>query len=321
MRRLAVLVTAPMLVMGLLTACGGGSSSGDGADSGGLPKVSGTYGDKPKVTVEKGAVASKKLATTVLSEGDGKKVAKGDLLVADYLGSVYKTGKVFDNSYDRKAPAAFPIGVGQVVPGWDKALVGVKVGSRVEMVLPPKEGYGAKGNSQAGIKGTDSLVFVVDVIASYGPKVTTPAPTPVTPLPKALPTVTGEWGAEPTVAVAKGTAPPTKQATTVLATGTGPTIAKGKLLIVQYKAVSWAGKELSKTWGATGGGARGVAVGVSPATTGGANPFDLLLGKPVGSRVLLTLPAQKGADANKESIAVVIDVLGQNGTAKQEKAS
>jgi peptidylprolyl isomerase len=320
-RRPAVLLSASLLAVGLLSGCGGGSSPKASTADQGLPKISGSYGDKPKVTVTKGEKPGKKLKTTVLSKGNGPKVAKGDLLVADYLGSIYKSGKVFDNSYDRKSPAAFPIGVGQVVPGWDKALVGVNAGSRVLMVLPPKEGYGAKGNAQAGIKPTDSLVFVVDVIASYNAKSSTTAPTPVTGLAKTLPTASGTWGTEPTVSVPKGATPPKKPTATTLATGTGPVVAKGKLLIVQYKAVSWAGKELSKTWG-TGGGARGVPVGAAQAATGGqANPFDLLIGKPVGSRVLLTLPAQQGANAAKESIAVVIDVLGENGTAKEEKAS
>lgn len=319
MRRPAVLLSASLLAVGLLSGCGGSSSPP--SPNAGLPKVSGAYGDKPKVTVTKGVKPGKKLKTSVLSKGDGPKVLKGDLLVADYLGSIYKTGKVFDNSYDRKSPAAFPIGVGQVVPGWDKALVGVNAGSRVLMVLPPKEGYGAKGNTQAGIKGTDSLVFVVDVIASYHPKPSTPAPTPVTGLAKTLPSASGDWGTEPTVSVPKGATPPKKPTATTLATGAGPAVAKGKLLIVQYKAVSWAGKELSKTWG-TGGGARGVPVGATQAATNGqANPFDLLIGKPVGSRVLLTLPAQKPAQAATDSIAVVIDIVGENGTAKQEKAS
>jgi peptidylprolyl isomerase len=298
--------------MGLVSGCGGGSS----AATQGLPKVSGAYGDKPKIKVTKGEKPAATLRTTVLRKGTGPKVAKGDLLVADYLGSIYKSGKVFDNSYDRKSPAAFPIGVGKVVPGWDKALVGVQAGSRVLMVLPPKEGYGKKGNPQAGIKGTDSLVFVVDVIASYGKRSSLPAPTAATGLPVDEPKVTGTWGAEPSISVPKGTTPPKKPVVTVLATGAGKPIAKGNLLIVQFKAVSWAGKALSQTWGQSG--AQGVPVG---AADGQANPFDLLLGKPVGSRVLLALPAQSGANAAKDSVAVVIDVLGQNGTAKQEKSS
>ena len=60
----------------------------------------------------------------------------------------------------------FVIGKGQVITGWDKALVGQKVGSRVLVVVPPSEGYGKDGNQQAGIKGTDTLVFVVDILAA-----------------------------------------------------------------------------------------------------------------------------------------------------------
>ena len=52
----------------------------------------------------------------------------------------------------------------QIIPGWDKGLVGVPVGSRVMLVIPPKDGYGSAGASSAGIKGTDTLVFVVDVL-------------------------------------------------------------------------------------------------------------------------------------------------------------
>ena len=103
----------------------------------------------------------------------------------------------------------------------------------------------------------------------------------------------------------------------VLATGAGPVVAKGHLIIVQYSAVDWTGASLSKTWG--GDGPQGVPVGSAGAAPG-SNPFDLLIGTPVGSRVLLTLPAQKGEDATKKSVAVVIDVIGQNGTAKEESS-
>lgn len=318
MRRFAVLLLAPVLVGGLLTGCGGGTSGASNVDKS-LPTVTGHYGDKPKIKVAKGVKPSKKLVSTVLKKGSGAKVVKGDLLVADYLGSIYTTGKVFDNSYDRKAPSAFPIGIGKVVTGWDKTLVGVSVGSRVEMVLPPKDGYGTKGNPQAGIKGTDSLVFVVDVIARYGKDLKTgTAPTPVTTLPKDLPTVTGTWGVEPKIAVAKATTPPKAPKATVVATGTGPVVTKSHLIVVQYTAVDWTGASQGKTWGADG--PQGVAVGVAGQAPG-SNPFDLMIGIPVGSRVLLTLPAPKGSDATKQSIAVVIDILGQNGTAKEESKS
>jgi peptidylprolyl isomerase len=305
-RRFAAVLLAPVVIGGLLSGCGG--STGPAVDKS-LPTVSGHYGDKPKITIAKGVKASKTLKSAVLTKGKGPKVVKGDLLVADYLGSNYRTKKVFDNSYDRKSPSAFPIGVGKVVTGWDKTLVGVNVGSRVLMVLPPKYGYGAQGNTQAGIKATDDLIFVVDVIASYHPDATTPAPTPVASLPKGLPTVTGAWGVEPKVVIAKGTVPPKTPLATVLATGSGEKVAKGHLLVVQYSAVGWDGKELGKTWGA--GGPQSLPTTIS----------DMLVGEPVGSRVLLDLPPQQaGGDPKKVSVAVVIDILGQNGTAKQESA-
>ena len=52
----------------------------------------------------------------------------------------------------------------QVIPGWDNGLIGQTVGSRVLLVVPPDDGYGTAGNPQAGIKGTDTLVFVVDIL-------------------------------------------------------------------------------------------------------------------------------------------------------------
>ena len=310
MRRPALLLL-PVLLAGSLVACGGEPSS-----SSDLPEVSGKFGAKPKVTVAKGSSPSKKLDFTVLTEGDGRKVTKGDLLVADYLGEVYKSGKVFDNSYDRKVPAAFPIGSGGVIDGWDKSLVGVNAGSRVLMVVPPKDGYGKKGNPDAGIKGTDSLVFVVDVIASYPKKGVSLENTPATDVATDLPKVTGEPGVQPKVTVPAGTTPPKEPTVNVLAKGTGPAIAQGKLAVVEYTAVNWAGDPLSSSYdpAQTGGrqGPQGVPIGGEQ-----PSPFDLLVGVPAGSRVLLTLPAQTGTDAAKESVAVVIDVLGVHGSAKE----
>ena len=106
-----------------------------------------------------------RLRTAVLVQGTGDPVRDGDTLVADYLGQVYGSRKPFDESYSRE-PTAFPIGVGGVIKGWDQALVGVPVGSRVLLAVPPRLGYGEQGNPEAGIKGTDTLYFVVDVLAA-----------------------------------------------------------------------------------------------------------------------------------------------------------
>jgi peptidylprolyl isomerase len=102
-----------------------------------------------------------------LVQGSGPAIRKGQLFVAQYVGVLWRTGKEFDSSWDRGQPVGFPIGVGRVIAGWDEKLVGVQAGSRVLLVLPPSKGYGPQGEPTAGIKGDDTLVFVVDVLAGY----------------------------------------------------------------------------------------------------------------------------------------------------------
>lgn len=108
---------------------------------------------------------SGKLIATTLVKGDGAKVKSGQTIAVDYLGQVYDADAPFDESYS-KEPAEFPIGVGQVIKGWDERLVGRTVGSRVILEIPPADGYGEAGNEQAGIKGTDTLFFVVDILGA-----------------------------------------------------------------------------------------------------------------------------------------------------------
>lgn len=123
--------------------------------------------DKPVTwTFENTPAPSDKLRVYSRIVGTGPKVAKGDLLVANYLGQVYGGDKPFDESYSRGMPIGFGIGLNQVIKGWDKALVGIPVGSRVVLAIPPKLGYGDQGNPQAGIKGTDTLYFLIDVLGA-----------------------------------------------------------------------------------------------------------------------------------------------------------
>ncbi len=126
-----------------------------------LPNASGSFGDKPTLTFpETGAPAE--LVAEVLSQGEGSMVEAGQTIDVDYYGQVWG-GRMFDNSYDRGSSIQFGIGIGQVISGWDTALVGQQVGSRVLISIPPHEGYGPGGNPRAGIGGDDTLVFVVDI--------------------------------------------------------------------------------------------------------------------------------------------------------------
>lgn len=121
---------------------------------GGVSKF--TFENAPKKPADK-------LQVIPVIEGDGQPVEAGDSVTFDYLGQIYGTDTIFDQSYT-DAPRTFTVGAGQLIKGWDEGLVGVKAGSRVMIIAPPEYGYGKSGNPQAKIKGTDTLVFVVDVL-------------------------------------------------------------------------------------------------------------------------------------------------------------
>jgi len=139
-----------------------GTQTSDGG--GALPTVkAGAAGKGPTITIPNTA-APKTLVVKTLLKGTGPVVKKGQYIVVQYTGVNWRTKKVFDSSWSRSEPWATEIGEGQVIPGWDTGLVGQTVGSRVLLVIPPKDGYGTAGSSSAGIKGTDTLVFAIDII-------------------------------------------------------------------------------------------------------------------------------------------------------------
>jgi peptidylprolyl isomerase len=117
---------------------------------------------KTKPVVEKGAGELTKLTVTPQIEGTGPAVAAGQTITVNYVGVSYRTGKEFDASWKTGQPASFPIGVGRVIPGWDQGLVGVKVGSRVQLDIPSDLAY---GDNPGGGAPAGPLRFVVDVLA------------------------------------------------------------------------------------------------------------------------------------------------------------
>jgi peptidylprolyl isomerase len=118
---------------------------------------------KPKVTVPKGA-PPKKLEVKDMEAGSGATAKAGDAVTVNYVGVNYKTGKEFDASWDRGEPFTFTLGAGEVIPGWDQGVAGMKVGGRRELIIPPNLGYGPAGAPPA-IPPNETLVFVVDLEA------------------------------------------------------------------------------------------------------------------------------------------------------------
>jgi FKBP-type peptidyl-prolyl cis-trans isomerase len=126
----------------------------------GMPVVIRATDGRPSVTIPKGAAPSSfKRAVTI--EGKGDPVKAGQNILVHYTGYLWN-GTTFDSSWESGQPAKFTVDAQHLIPGFVKALTGIKVGSQVIAVIPPALGYGAAGNGT--IPGNSTLVFVVDVL-------------------------------------------------------------------------------------------------------------------------------------------------------------
>lgn len=123
--------------------------------------TSGPLSTEPKIEKGKGAPPTK-LVTKDLVVGTGKEAKAGSSVYVNYVGADFKSGKVFDASWKRKEAFQFTLGEGQVIPGWDKGVVGMKEGGRRELVIPASLAYGSKGTTS--IPANETLIFVVDLL-------------------------------------------------------------------------------------------------------------------------------------------------------------
>jgi len=97
--------------------------------------------------------------------GVGASAASGDTLTVHYVGTL-SNGTKFDSSYDRGQPFTFRLGAGAVIPGWDQGLVGMRVGGRRRLTIPPHLGYGSRANGP--IPANSTLVFEVELVSIAG---------------------------------------------------------------------------------------------------------------------------------------------------------
>jgi peptidylprolyl isomerase len=117
---------------------------------------------KPRVDVPKGKPPAK-LVTQDIVKGKGKVASKGDDVEVQYVGVLYDGGTQFDASWDNGQPFPFTIGKGDVIPGWDKGVPGMRVGGRRKLIIPAELAYGAQGQPPT-IPPNATLVFVVDLL-------------------------------------------------------------------------------------------------------------------------------------------------------------
>ena len=124
---------------------------------------SGPLSVEPTIKALPSTPAPKTLVTKNLIVGTGTEAKTGDELTVNYVGALYKTGKVFDASWNRHETFQFQLG-GDVIAGWNQGIVGMRVGGRRELIIPSSLGYGTAGSGSA-IPPNSPLIFIVDLLA------------------------------------------------------------------------------------------------------------------------------------------------------------
>ena len=310
MRRIALALMLPLAVIGVLAGCAGSSPS---LATTPVVTVSGAFGQAPtiKIPTEK---ASHSLTVKTLIHGNGSTLTKTQAFVGNYAIYIWSgtSHRLAQSSFTSHQPTLF---AGQLLPGLEKALIGQKMGSRVLAVVPPKQAFGTSGNPQAGIKGTDTLVFVVDLIKNFAPNASATGQQ-VSSGGGSLPKVTAATGTAPKITM-PSSKPPTTLVTKTLVKGSGAAVAKNQTVVVQYVGAIWrSGTVFDASW--TRQQPFGFTIAATPSQViPGWNQG--LVGQTVGSRVMLVIPPADGYGKSGNSqagikgddtLVFVVDILG-----------
>jgi FKBP-type peptidyl-prolyl cis-trans isomerase len=321
MRRLLAITIIPLLACLVIAGCGSSkpsassssssSAAASNSNSNSSVTVAGAFGSTPVVKIPK-LKANNKLTVKTVIPGTGSTVTKADAMAANFV-LYFWNGT--SNSLKANTFSQNPTVIGgTMLPGLETALIGQKVGSRVLAVIPPAEGYGTAGNSQLGITGSTTLVFVIDVIKSYADTASASGAQESNGG-GSLPTVTPHTGSAPTITIPANN-PPSALVSKTLIKGSGPKVVKGQYVIAQYTGYIWRTKKVfDSSW--TSGSPFGFVIGASPEQV--IPGWDSgLAGQTVGSRVMLVIPpkdaygstgaSQAGITAT-DTLVFVVDII------------
>jgi peptidylprolyl isomerase len=300
-----------LIVLLLATATAAGCGAGPRPDPGSVPGVSGRFGTDPVVTIPGGNPSRQLIVHTVIG-GHGPVVRSGDYVLFNVQGKVWAGDREIVDSYTDRQPQGLPLRSG--LRAW-RRLAGQRVGSRVLLVVPPRDGFGRAGDPQANVTGTDTIVFVVDLLAAM-PETAHAAGTalPYQPGP-GMPTLTGGSGGPATIAITTPHAarPPATPVRRLLIRGHGPPIRAGQTVVVQDTGVVWrSGKVFDSSW--SRGFPESFQLGAGQVIPGWENGLG---GLPVGSRVLLVVPPSLGYGraghapdvGSHDTLVFVVDIL------------
>ena len=246
---------------------------------------------KPLVTIPPSSPPTELLIEDLVV-GSGSPVGVGDFLIMDYVGVSYSTGLQFDASWDRGSPFPFELGAGRVIQGWDQGIVGMSVGGRRSLTIPPELAYGENGSGSGSIGPNETLVFVVDLIAS---------------VPANLEKPTEDLTSEST----------TELETNDISEGSGAIVQPGNVVYIHYVGVSAStGEQFDSSWDR----GRSEFIGYISGTGNVIQGLDEgLLGMQVGGRRTVVIPpdlaygengAGDGLIAPNETLIFTVDLLG-----------
>ena len=246
---------------------------------------------KPLVTIPPSTPPTELLIEDLVV-GSGSPVGVGDFLIMDYVGVSYSTGLQFDASWDRGSPFPFELGAGRVIQGWDQGIVGMSVGGRRSLTIPPELAYGENGSGSGSIGPNETLVFVVDLIAS---------------VPANLEKPTEELTSEST----------TELETNDISEGSGAIVQPGNVVYIHYVGVAAStGEQFDSSWDR----GRSEFIGYISGTGNVIQGLDEgLLGMQVGGRRTVVIPpdlaygengAGDGLIAPNETLIFTVDLLG-----------
>jgi len=119
--------------------------------------------DRPTIEKPTGDIPFE-LGIDDISVGEGAEAVPGSKVTVHYVGVSFSTGEEFDASWNRGQPFQFKLGKGQVIPGWDQGVAGMRVGGRRKLTIPSAMAYGARGAGGV-IAPHEPLVFVVDLLS------------------------------------------------------------------------------------------------------------------------------------------------------------
>ncbi|EFQ84030.1 peptidyl-prolyl cis-trans isomerase, FKBP-type [Aeromicrobium marinum DSM 15272] len=285
-------------------------------DSASLEDVTVTSGDSPEVTVD-GAieVGADETATRTLEEGDGVELSEGDFARVRYVLVHGRTGETLDSSFPSDSSAVFELNTDTTIPGIAEGLAGQAVGSTVLVAFGPDKGFGANG-VQFGLEGDDAVVMYFEIVGGVDiDDVPTAAEGATAEVPGTVPPLTFDGDVPAGFdGAAEGVAPTAEEQAYLPIEGSGEVVEAGDGVIAEYVGQVYpTGEVFDTSW--TRDEPFGYQAGV-----GRVIPCwdDLLVGQKVGSRVIVTCPAEvaygdqdRGAIKAGDTLIFAVDLLAR----------